>query len=398
MRTGEEWIAPELARLRQKSRLRNIEQCPRAGGKFIDRAGRVILNFSSNDYLNFSQRPELLSVVRASLDKFGSGGGASRLMSGTLPIHERLEQETAVHKGYPAALTFGSGYLTNVGVISALVGRGDKVYADKLVHASILDGIQLSRARLVRFRHNDADHLRELLEKENKEKSSGSRVLVVTESVFSMDGDLAPLAELAEICTRYEAMLMVDEAHATGVFGKSGGGLIELHRVQDRVNVAMGTFSKALGNCGGFVACSAELRAWLVNRARSFIFTTSMPPPVAGGCLGALHLLRSEPEGGGELQRRAAWFRAESQRAGLNTAESQSQIIPIMTGSESRALSLARRLHETGILAVPVRPPTVPEGTSRLRFSLSLAHQEGDLEYTVERLCEAARAEGIGEQ
>lgn len=392
-RRSEHWLEVELEQLRQQHLWRNLVPRPAAGGKFTDETGRVVLNFSSNDYLNLAHRGSVVAASQRALEQAGCGGGASRLMSGTLPMHGELEASVAVHKGYPAALVFGSGFLTNVGVIPALVGRDDTVYADKLVHASILDGIHLSRAALVRFRHNDAGHLRQLLARHKT--GGGGRILVVTESVFSMDGDLAPLGELAEICASHDAMLMVDEAHATGVFGAHGAGLARELGVEAAVNVAMGTFSKALGNYGGFVACSLALRDWLINRSRGFIFTTSLPPAVVGGCLEALRILAVEPELGVELRRRSEWLRTELRAAGLATGRSASQIVPIMIGDSERALRLAARLGGQGVLALAVRPPTVPLGTARLRLSVTLAHTPSDLEQAVQVIVDSARAEGI---
>ncbi len=329
MMLNEQWIGPELEKLRRNALMRHVRPCPRSGGR-KDEEGRSELNFSSNDYLDFRRRHEIVTGAKAALERDGCGTGASRLMSGTLPQHRRLESETARYKGYPDALIFGSGFLANAGAIPALAGRADTILVDRLVHASILDGSRLSRGRIVRFRHNDTDHLQRLLEKKEKKDKD---ILIVTESVFSMDGDPAPLEEIARLAGRYNAMLMVDEAHATGVFGPGGSGLVRELGLEAEVNVTMGTYSKALGNYGGFVACSEQMRAWLVNRARSFIFSTSPPPSVIGGCLAALQVLQSEPGLGKRLLERAEAFRTLLERAGLDTGASRSQIVPIIVGT-----------------------------------------------------------------
>jgi 8-amino-7-oxononanoate synthase len=359
-----------------------------AGGKIrVD--GRVFLNFSSNDYLGLSRHPEVVSASRKYLESYGCGATASRLITGTLNPHDELEQVIARAKGYPAALVFGSGFLANAGVIASLAGRSDHIFADKLAHASIIDGAVLSRANLKRFHHNDPEHLGTLL---RRCPASGRR-LVVTESVFSMDGDIAPLREIASTALEYEAMVMVDEAHATGVFGPNGAGLIREYGLENEVNVSMGTLSKALGGYGGFVACSSDLRQLLVNRARAFIYTTGLPPAAVGSALGALAVLEKTAEAGSELLARAAVFRQRLRDGGLDILNSQSQIIPVLIGENSKTLAMAQRLQSKGILSVAIRPPTVPEGTARLRLSVTLDHSEGDLERAAEEIIRAVNDE-----
>ncbi len=383
---SEKWIDEELAHLREKSLERRLSVFGEAGGK-IKIEGRTFLNFSSNDYLGLSRHPQVVSASRRYLESYGCGATASRLITGTLEPHAELERAIAALKGYGASLVFGSGFLANAGIIASLVGRSDHVFADKLVHASIIDGIALSRANLKRFRHNDPEHLESLL----KECPRSGRKLVVTESVFSMDGDIAPLPEIISVAARYGAMTMVDEAHATGVFGPRGSGLIREYGLDDRVNVSMGTLSKALGGYGGFVACSPALRELLVNRARAFIYTTGLPPAVVGSAIGALAVIEEAGNPGAQLLGRAAVFRNRLQDAGLNVLNSQSQIIPVLIGDNARALAVAQRLKSEGILAVAIRPPTVPEGTARLRLSLTLDHSEEDLEWAAREIAEACR-------
>jgi 8-amino-7-oxononanoate synthase len=379
---SEDWIHPILAAWRQESRLRTLRPLPAGGGRVV-RDGRTLVNFSSNDYLDFLNRPELAEAARAATAACGSGAGASRLVTGDLAVHGELETTLARQKGYPAALVFGSGFMTNLGVITACVGRGDTVFADRLAHASLLDAIRLSGAKLVRFRHNDAE---DLAVRMARDAAEDGRRLIVTESVFSMDGDLAPLPAIAAIARAHDAMLLVDEAHATGVFGPSGHGLVAEHGLSGSVNLAMCTFSKALGSYGGAVACSAAMRDWLVNAARPFIYTTALPPGVCAASLAALRLLDEEPHLGAELRRRAALFRTLLQQQGLATGASESQIVPVILGDNARTLAVSARMQEEGFLVTAIRPPTVPEGMARLRFSITLAHGDDDLERAAKAL------------
>jgi len=386
----EGWLDDDLEGLRRQHLYRQTRTWPATGGR-VRMDGRELLNFSSNDYLDLAHHPAVLAAAERALRAYGAGATASRLVAGSLPLHEELEARLARLKGCPAALVFGSGYLANTGTVPALAGHGDTIFADRLAHASLMDAAVLSRAKLERFRHNDAEHLDELLSK----CSGGGRKLIVTESVFSMDGDLAPLREIAAVTARHGALLLVDEAHATGVFGPCGGGLIREYGLEAEVTIAMGTLSKALGGYGGFVAVSDRMREWLVNRARAFIFSTALPPAMLGAALGALDVLEQQPGGGGELLRRAAAFRQRLQAAGLDTMRSASQVIPILVGNNARALALAERLRTQGLLAVAIRPPTVPAGSARLRLSVTLAHTDAELERAAELIVSAARQEGL---
>ena len=386
---GEEWVQAALDALGREGRLRSPSAFAEPGGR-IRQDGRTWLNLSSNDYLNLARDPRLAEAAERLLRTVGSGAAASRLMTGTLECHEALERAIARFKGYPAALLFGSGYMANTGVIPALVGRDDFVLADRLCHASIIDGIQLSRATLRRFAHNDAADL----ERQLTGITGSGRRLVITEAVFSMDGDTAPLADTVDAAERHGAMVMVDEAHATGVFGPRGSGLIRSAGLEGRVHVSMGTLSKALGGYGGFVACSETLRKLLINRARPFIYSTALPPAMLGSALRAIAIVESEPGLGSELLARAAQLRALVQAEGLDTGRSASQIVPVMVGDNRRALAVSERLRGQGILCVAIRPPTVPEGTARLRLSVTLAHTEDDLRLAVRAVAEAIRQEG----
>jgi 8-amino-7-oxononanoate synthase len=390
MQQAETWIKDELTALREAGLERAVVPYDRTGVE-VASGGQSLMNFSSNDYLGLSCHPRVQAAAIAAINRFGAGATASRLVSGTLTCHEDLESRLAALKGYPAALVFGSGYAANVGIISALVGRGDHIFIDRLAHASLVDAAVLSRASVHRFHHNDAAHVSRLC----RGGSGSGKRLIVTESVFSMDGDLAPVRALAAVAEVEGAMMLVDEAHATGVFGLGGAGLIRAAGVESTVNLSMGTLSKALGGSGGFVACSVEMRTWFIHKARSFIYSTALPPAMAGAAVGALNVLRDNPGMGTELLARSAQFRSRLQALGLNTGASESQIIPVMVGDNTRAVRLHRRLLEQGILAIAIRPPTVPRGTARLRLSVRLDHPVAMLNEVADRIAAAARAEGV---
>jgi 8-amino-7-oxononanoate synthase len=371
-------LREELEQLKYQSAYRDLHVQESTGGH-ITVGGQAWLNFSSNDYLELSSHPTVLGRAHEYLERFGAGATASRLVAGDLPCHEELESRLAIDKGYEHALLFGSGFLTNVGVITALVGRNDEVFADRLVHASILDAIRLSGARLQRFQHNDVDHLAFLLGK----PSSGRR-LVVTESLFSMDGDLAPLEDITMLAERAGALCMVDEAHATGTFGPHGRGLVAELGLQGRVQLAVGTLSKALGGYGGYVACSETMRSYLINRSRPFIYSTGLPPAAVGAALGALDELEAHPEWPSELQARASELREGLRTHGIDTLSSQSQIVPVVAGENETALAWSEAMREVQILSTAIRPPTVPEGQSRLRLSITRAHSKADIDRLID--------------
>lgn len=381
----EDWMQPILDEAKAKGLERNAHAFPEAGGK-IKISGRVVLNFSSNDYLDLAHHRHVVDRSREALDRYGIGSTASRLVTGTLPIHEELEERLAREKGYPAALVFGSGYMANAGTIPTLAGRNDTIFADKLVHASMIDACRLSGAKLVRFAHNNVNALAERLE---QQAHSTGRKLIITESVFSMDGDIAPLEPIAALTEKHGAMLMVDEAHASGTFGPNGAGLVREHGLEGAVTVSMGTMSKAFAGYGGFVACSENLRKLLVSSARAFIYTTAPPPAVIGAALGALDVLEASPNLGNILQANADYFRSLLHEAGLDTLQSQSQIVPVVIGGNEKAVAVSERLREHGIIAAAIRPPTVPVGSARLRLSVTLAHHVDDLERAATLIIEA---------
>ena len=378
-----EWVDEFLEGRRREGLLRELRPALRHLPGRILYEEREFINFSSNDYLGLARHPLLIESAKKAAE-FGTSSSASRLLGGDLELHHLLEEEVARFKSKEKALLFSTGYQANVGVISALVGREDAVFSDELNHASIIDGVILSRAARFIFRHNDVGHLEELL---RKERAKFRRALVVTEGVFSMEGDRAPLREIASLKERYDFILLVDEAHATGIFGERGSGVVEEEGVEEEVDIIMGTFGKALGSFGAYIASSEKLISYLVNTARSFIFTTALPPPVVGANLAALKVIREEPWRRKKLLENASFFRRKLEEAGFET-RGCTQIVPLILGEAERAVRASRSLMERGIFVLPARPPTVPPGESRLRFSLSCDHTREDLLRVVECLIE----------
>jgi 8-amino-7-oxononanoate synthase len=344
--------------------------------------GKSCLNFCSNDYLGLAGDSRLLCAAREAMDKNGLGSGASRLMSGNFEEHAILEREIASFKGTPAALVFSSGYMANAGVIPALVGRGDAVFSDRLNHASIVDGIILSRADMKRYAHNDMAVLSTML----KASAQYRRKLIVTDTVFSMDGDVARLAEIVSLAKEHGAWVMTDEAHAFGVLGPHGAGLAEALGLGHEVDVQMGTLSKAAGAMGAYVAGSRELIDHLVNKARSFIFTTAMPAALAAASRAALGIIREEPFRRVILAKNADRLREGLSGLGLNTLDSATPIIPVFLGESRLAVTYADELLKRGIFVTAVRPPTVPPGGARLRLTVTAAHTGEDIDLCLKAL------------
>lgn len=342
--------------------------------------GRRLRNFAANDYLNLAHDPRVQAAAARVLIESGVGAGASALVSGRTQWHAALEERLARFEGAPAAILFPTGFAANVGTICALVGPGDNVYCDRLNHASLVDGCRLSGARLRVYRHDSLERL----EAELRQPAKGRR-LIVSDGVFSMDGDLAPLSELCDLADRFRAMLLVDEAHATGVFGEHGRGVAELQRVENRGIVRVGTLSKAVGTMGGFVTGSQELVDWLWNRARSQIYSTALPPSICAAAACAIDLIETESWRRKRLLGLAAEFREILSTNGVAVAPGAcGPIVPVLLSSPQRAVEIAAELEERGYLVGAIRPPSVPRGTSRLRITLSCAH-------TPEELSELAR-------
>jgi 8-amino-7-oxononanoate synthase len=369
------WMDDELAGLQRAGLLRSlaVRSGPQQGAHIVLN-GQTLANFGSNDYLGIASslaKPPANAPILAAMQQSGWGAGASPLVTGRGEHHARLEAALAQFEGTEAALLFPSGFAANAGTVAALVGPGDVIFSDAYNHASLIDGCRLSGARVVVYRHCDASHLRELLATDS---ASARRKLIVTDSLFSMDGDLAPLDDLAELAARHGAMLMVDEAHATGVFGTQGRGLCELFGVEEAVHVRVGTLSKALGSLGGFVVGQQRLIDWLTNRARTYFFSTACPDPVAAAGLAALDLVQREPYRRTELLARAAELRRELEQQGWPMPARGSQIIPLRVGDAQATMQLSARLRGQGLLVPGIRPPSVPAGESLLRISLTWDH------------------------
>lgn len=379
----------DLAERRRHGLHRVRRRLESAQGVHVQSRGRTFLNFSSNDYLNLAADPRLARAAARAARRYGSGAGASPLVSGNLPPHRRLERDLARWEGTEAALVFSSGFGANLALVSALAGPEDAVFSDALNHASLIDGCRLARASVHVYRHADVDHLHDLLRREG---GQARRRLIVTDTVFSMDGDLAPLPTLADLAQRHDCLLLIDEAHATGVLGEHGRGVSELLPPlagfdPDRL-IKMGTLSKALGAQGGFVCGSRRLIDWLVNHARPYIFSTALAPPSAAAARRAVALVRAEPERRRHLLALAGLLRERLQGLGYPSNGSRCQIVPLVVGDARAALALAARLEEHGLLVPAIRPPSVPEGTSRLRISLTAGHTEEDVERLVTALRE----------
>lgn len=385
----------ELKQIRDAGLFRELRRIDSPQGARVVIDGRELLNFSSNDYLGFANHPALKEATIKAVEKFGAGAGASRLICGSIaPFHE-LEESLAAFKGTEAALSFSTGYTAALGTIGALVGKDDVVIVDKLVHASIVDAARLSGAKLRVFAHNDCDELearlkwaREVQGSKSKLQNRTTRILVVTESVFSMDGDLAPLRDLVELKDRYGAWLMVDEAHATGLFGVQGRGLANAHEVSSRIEIQMGTLGKALGASGGYVCGSRTLIDLLLNRARSFIFSTPPVPASAAAARAGVELLQTAE---GEERRVRVWSLIDQLKNALvgerwKLPVVQSAIIPLIVGAETEAMNFAKQLREIGFLIPAIRYPTVARGAARLRVTLTAAHSANDVQALVATL------------
>jgi len=370
-------LTERLAAIRAQGLFREVRRVDSPQSPRLVLAGKSTLNFSSNDYLGLAKEPALREAAIRAVEKFGAGGGAARLICGSLAPHHELEESLAAFKNVPAALTFSTGYAASVGTISALVGKDDVVIIDKLVHASIVDGARLSGAKLRVFAHNDLNELEDILKWTVKARSAGN-VLIVTESVFSMDGDCAPLREIAALKTKYGAWLMVDEAHATGLYGTHRRGLAEETGVSEEIDIQMGTLGKAFGASGGYIAGSRDLIDFLINRARSFVFSTAPVPAAAAAATAGIEFVQSSK---GEERRKLLWERvAEFHSARqLPAPKFPSAIIPLIIGDEGQAMQAAAALLEQHILVPAIRYPTVARGQARLRITVTAAHQSAEI-------------------
>ncbi len=373
-----QWIVDELSNLKKSGLLTNIRTLSSPQGAWLVVDDKKVLNFCSNNYLGLANHPLLVESAKAAIDEFGVGPGAVRPIAGTMAIHLELERRLAAFKGVEAAITFQSGFNANLAAIPALVSKEDVIYSDELNHASIIDGCRLSRAKVIRYAHCDADDLREQIE---KSKDAGyRRSLIITDGVFSMDGDVAPLDKLYEVAQEFDALLMVDDAHGEGVLGKGGRGIVDHYNLHGKVDVEMGTLSKAFGVVGGIIAGSQIIVDWLKQRGRPFLFSSAMTIPDVAACLASLNLLEESTELVDKLWENADYFKREMREIGFDTGVSTTPITPIMLGEAALAQDFSRRLFEEGIFAMALGFPTVPRGKARIRVMISAAHSREDLD------------------
>ncbi|HSV25398.1 MAG TPA: 8-amino-7-oxononanoate synthase [Xanthobacteraceae bacterium] len=371
MSSLDDFVQTKLAALESQHLRRTLVTSARHDGVMVERGGRQLISFSCNDYLGLSSHPALIEAARNATEKFGVGAGASRLVTGNHPLYDELEARLALFKGTSAACVFGSGYLANTGIVPALVGGGDLVAIDELSHACLFAGARLSGAKVVPFPHNDIARLRMLLA---ENRAGHAKAMILTEGVFSMDGDLAPLVELGRLAGDYDAWLMADDAHGIGVVGNGRGSTLARDAPAE-VPLQMGTLSKAVGVYGGYLCASAPVIAFIKNRARTLVYSTGLPPAIVAAAIAALGLIASDPSLSAQPLRKAKAFTI---RAGL--PEAVSAIVPVIIGAPEDTLAAAHMLEAEGFLAVPIRPPTVPAGTARLRLAFTSRHEDADIE------------------
>lgn len=372
------WIVDEIAKLKAAGLFTHIRTLSSPQGAWLIVDGVEVLNFCSNNYLGLANHPELVARAKQAIDDLGVGPGAVRTIAGTMSLHLELEERLAAFKGVEAAITFQSGFNANLAAIPALVSKEDAIYSDELNHASIIDGSRLSGAKVIRFRHADPDDLRAQIE---ANKDAGfRRSMIISDGVFSMDGDVAPLDALYLIAEQYGFLLMVDDAHGEGVLGRGGRGIVDHFNLHGKVDVEVGTLSKAFGVMGGVVAGKRTIVDWLRQRGRPFLFSSAMTVPDTGACLAAVDLLEQSTALVDRLWANTEYFKREMQGLGFNTGESTTPITPVMLGEATLARQFSQRLFEEGIFAMALSYPTVPHGKARIRVMISAAHQQGDLD------------------
>jgi glycine C-acetyltransferase len=372
-----DWITQEIDGLKQAGLYNRIRTIGSPQGAWLVVDGKKVLNFCSNNYLGLANHPDIVAAAKKATDEMGVGPAAVRSIAGTMTLHVELEKRLAAFKGVEAAITFQSGFTANLATIPALVGKEDVIFSDKLNHASIIDGCRLSGARIIAYEHNDPASL-EVQIKENL--SQFRRALVVTDGVFSMDGDIAPLPAIYEVTKKYDLLLMVDDAHGEGVLGKGGRGIVDHFNLHGKVDVEVGTLSKAFGVVGGVVAGNAVIIEWLRQRGRPFLFSSAVTVPDVAACLAAIDLLEDSTQLVDKLWSNAKYFKAEMKTLGFNTGASETPITPVMLGEAPLAQQFSRELFEAGVFAMSIGFPTVPQGKARIRVMISAAHSTDDLD------------------
>ena len=370
------YISDELRKIKESGLYRELNIVEGAQGTHLKIKGKACLSFCSNNYLGLANNPLVIKAVKDAVEKYGWGTGASRLVSGNMRMHEALEGEISRFKEKEASIVFPTGYMANIGTISSLVSKGDLIICDKLNHASIIDGCRLSGAEFRVYPHCEMEKLENILKKSTKY----SRKLIVTDTVFSMDGDIAPLPDIVRIAHKYKAMVMVDEAHGTGVFGKKGRGVVEHFKLSKKVDIVMGTLSKAVGSLGGYVSGDTDLINYLRNKARPFMYTTALPPAVCAASIAGIKLIRKDPSLRESLWCNVRFLKEKLESLSLKVIPSESPIIPILIGDAKKAVDVSKFLYKKGILIPAIRPPTVPARSSRLRMTVMSTHTKKDLE------------------
>ena len=369
----------ELKKLEAQHLRRQLRIVESPADTTITIEGRKLISMASNNYLGLANHPAIKQAAIKAIEQWGVGAGAARLISGTMPPHQQLEDDLAHFKQVEAALTFGTGYTTNLGLIPSLIDQDGLILADRYCHASLIEGCRLAKAKLRVFHHNDAAHLEKLLKKREK----ACPTLVVTEGVFSMDGDLAPLPDLLKLCQTYDVTLLVDDAHGTGVMGENGRGTVEHFGLNPENILQMGTLSKAIGTSGGYVAGTASLKEYLINTSKAFIYSTAPPPAISVAAAAAIQVIQNEPQRRRRLWENRNYLYSELNKLGFELTDTQSPILPIIVKSPETALKMFQALYEAGIHVPAIRPPTVPKDSSRLRLTISSEHSNDQLEKVI---------------
>ena len=387
-----QWIEEELQNLKDAGLYNRIRTLSSAQGAWLVVDGKRALNFCSNNYLGLANHPRLVQAAREAGEKYGVGPGAVRTIAGTMDLHIKLEERMAAFKGVKAAITFQSGFNANLATIPALVGKADAIFSDELNHASIIDGSRLSGAKIIRYNHCDPEDLHRVLE---ENRASYPKALVVSDGVFSMDGDVAPLDKIYAVSEQYEAILMVDDAHGEGVLGRGGRGIVDHFGLHGKVDVEVGTMSKAFGVVGGVVAGDPLVVEWLRQRGRPFLFSSAMTVPDTAACLASLDLLEESTELVDKLWENTRYFKTEMQNLGFDTGNSETPITPVMLGEAPLAQQFSRELYENGVFAMSIGFPTVPRGKARIRVMISASHEKEDLDQGLEAFKRVGRQLGV---
>ena len=387
-----QWIEDELQKLKDAGLYNRIRTLSSAQGAWLVVDGKRALNFCSNNYLGLANHPRLVQAAREAGEKYGVGPGAVRTIAGTMDLHIKLEERMAAFKGVKAAITFQSGFNANLATIPALVGKADAIFSDELNHASIIDGSRLSGAKIIRYNHCDPEDLHRVLE---ENRASYPKALVVSDGVFSMDGDVAPLDKIYAVSEQYEAILMVDDAHGEGVLGRGGRGIVDHFGLHGKVDVEVGTMSKAFGVVGGVVAGDPLVVEWLRQRGRPFLFSSAMTVPDTAACLASLDLLEESTELVDKLWENTRYFKTEMQNLGFDTGNSETPITPVMLGEAPLAQQFSRALYENGVFAMSIGFPTVPRGKARIRVMISASHEKEDLDQGLEAFKKVGRQLGV---